>query len=230
MILHFKCFQFSRSVMSNSLRAQGLQHTRLPCPSPTPGACSDSRPLSLWCHSTISSSCHPLLLLPLVFPSIRVFSMKKEWDAWEKSISLLTLNAKLWRIWSRNGHPVWQPIRAPSDLLSKGLWRASYSRYPCSIQKSQQGAPLWALLLHSLVTKCIRATSSRWVIWKQLKLEKGSKLARLGNITGEVWWGENVWEDRPHTQNQNDAMSFFPRKLPNEDSPYGQEMMHISTN
>ena len=51
----------------------GLQHTRLPCPSPSPGACSNSCPLSRWCHSAISSS-HPLFLLPSIFPSIRVFS------------------------------------------------------------------------------------------------------------------------------------------------------------
>ena len=59
--------------MSDSLRPHGLQHSRLPCPSPSPGACSNSCPLSRWCHPTISS-CHPLLLLPSVFPSIRVFS------------------------------------------------------------------------------------------------------------------------------------------------------------
>ena len=41
--------------MSNSLRPHGLQHTRLPCPSPTPGACSNSCPFSRWCHLTITS-------------------------------------------------------------------------------------------------------------------------------------------------------------------------------
>ena len=51
-----------------------LQHARLPCPSPTPGACSNSCLSSKWCHPTISSSGHPLLLLSSVFPSIRVFS------------------------------------------------------------------------------------------------------------------------------------------------------------
>ena len=64
---------FSHSVMSYSLRLHSLQHTRLPCPSPNPGAYSDSRPSSRWCHPTI----HPLsspLLLPSIFPSIRVFS------------------------------------------------------------------------------------------------------------------------------------------------------------
>jgi len=45
--------------MSNSLRPQGLQHCRLPCPSPTPGSCSNSCPPSQWCHPTISSSVVP---------------------------------------------------------------------------------------------------------------------------------------------------------------------------
>ena len=45
--------------MSHSLRPNGLQHSRLPCPSPTPRACSNSCPLSRWCHPTISSSAVP---------------------------------------------------------------------------------------------------------------------------------------------------------------------------
>ena len=48
--------QFSHSVMSDSLWTHRLQHASLPCPSPTPGACSDSCPLSQWCHPVISSS------------------------------------------------------------------------------------------------------------------------------------------------------------------------------
>ena len=55
----FSSIQFSHSVMSNSLWPHGLQHTRLPCPSPTPGACPNSCPLSRWCHPTISSSVVP---------------------------------------------------------------------------------------------------------------------------------------------------------------------------
>ena len=51
--------QFSRSFMYESLWPHGLQHARLLCPSPTPGACSDSCPLSRWCHPTISSSVVP---------------------------------------------------------------------------------------------------------------------------------------------------------------------------
>ena len=48
--------QCSRSVASDSLRLYGLQHTRFPCPSPAPGLCSNSGPLSRWCHPAISSS------------------------------------------------------------------------------------------------------------------------------------------------------------------------------
>ena len=66
--------QFSHSVESDSLRPHGLQHTRFPCPSPSPGACSNSCALSQWCHPTTSFLCRPLLLLPSIFPSIRVFS------------------------------------------------------------------------------------------------------------------------------------------------------------
>ena len=66
--------QFNRSVVSNSLWSHGLQHARLPCPLPSPVACSNSCLLSQWSHPTISPSFHPLLLLPSISPSIRVFS------------------------------------------------------------------------------------------------------------------------------------------------------------
>ena len=52
----FSPVPFSRSVMSNSLRPQGLQNAGPPCPSPTPRACSDSCPLRRWCHPTTLSS------------------------------------------------------------------------------------------------------------------------------------------------------------------------------
>ena len=59
------------SVVSDSWRPNGLQHARLPCPSLSPRACSNSCPLSWWCHP---NSVDPLLVLPSIFPSIRVFS------------------------------------------------------------------------------------------------------------------------------------------------------------
>ena len=69
--------QFSRSVVFDSLRTHGLQPTRLPCPSPTPGVCSNSCPLSRWCHSTISSSVVPFSSCLQSFPASGSFSMSQ---------------------------------------------------------------------------------------------------------------------------------------------------------
>ena len=60
--------------MSNSLQSHGLQHARLPCPSPNPGVYSNSCPLSQWRHPTISSSFILFSSCLQIFPSIRVFS------------------------------------------------------------------------------------------------------------------------------------------------------------
>ena len=68
-----KSIQFSRSVVSDSLWPHELQHARFPCPSPTPGACSNLRP-SLVMPSSHLILCCSLLLLPSIFPSIKVFS------------------------------------------------------------------------------------------------------------------------------------------------------------
>ena len=65
---------FNPSVVSNSLWPCGLQHTRLPCPTLSPEVYSDSCPLSQWCYLAVSSFVTPLLLLPSIIPSIRVFS------------------------------------------------------------------------------------------------------------------------------------------------------------
>ena len=88
--------QFSLSVVSNSLPPHELQHPRPPCPSPAPGVYSNSCPLSQWCHPTISS-CHPLLLPPSIFPSIRVFAnesaLRVRWPKyWSFSFSISPCN------------------------------------------------------------------------------------------------------------------------------------------
>ena len=61
--------QFSHSVVSDSLRPHESQHARPPCPSPAPGVYSNSCPSSWWCHGDHLILCHPLLLLPSIFPS-----------------------------------------------------------------------------------------------------------------------------------------------------------------
>ena len=76
----------------------GLQHTRLPCPSPTPGACSYSCPSSRWCHPIISFSVFLFSPLPSIFPSIRVFFSESllhiRWPKyWNFSFSISPTNA-----------------------------------------------------------------------------------------------------------------------------------------
>ena len=70
----FRSVQFSCSVMSDSLRPHEPQHIRPPCPSPTPGVHPNPCPLSYMSPCNHLIFCHPLLFLPSVFPSIRVFS------------------------------------------------------------------------------------------------------------------------------------------------------------
>ena len=64
---------FSHSVLSDSLRPHRLQHSRFPCPSPSPGVCSHSCPLSRWCHPTISSSALPFSSCLQSFPAQVLF-------------------------------------------------------------------------------------------------------------------------------------------------------------
>ena len=80
--------QFSRSVMSDSLRPHGLQHTRPPCPSPTPGVYSNSCPLSRWCHPTIPSSVVPFSSHLQSFPASGSFQMSQLFASGGQSIGV----------------------------------------------------------------------------------------------------------------------------------------------
>ena len=73
----FSSVQFSRSVMSNSLQPHEPQHARPPCPSPTPGVHSNSRPLSWWCHAAISPSVIPFSSCPQSLPASETFPMSQ---------------------------------------------------------------------------------------------------------------------------------------------------------
>ena len=88
LFLHDLSVQFSCSVMSDSLQPYGLQHTRLPCPSPTPGACSNSYPLSRRCHPTISSSVIPFSFCLQSFPASEHFLMSQFFASGGQSISI----------------------------------------------------------------------------------------------------------------------------------------------
>ena len=111
--------QFSRSVVSDSLRPHGLQHARPLCPSPTPGVYSNSRPSSRWCHPTISSSVVPSSSCPRSFPASgsflsQFFSSGGQSIGISASTSVLPMNTQ---DWSPLGWTGW------ISLKSKGLSR-----------------------------------------------------------------------------------------------------------
>ena len=108
---------FSCSVMSDSLQPNGLQHTRLPCPSLSPRVCSNSCPSSWWCHPTISSSVNPFSCLPS-FPASGSFLMSRFFASGSQilgasaSASVLPMNIQGW-------FPL--GLTGLISLLSKGL-------------------------------------------------------------------------------------------------------------
>ena len=90
----FSSVQFSRSVVSDSLQPHESQHTRPPCPSPTPGVHPDSRPLSQWCRPAISSSVVPFSSCPQSLPASGSFPMNQlfAWGSQSTGVSA----SKLW--------------------------------------------------------------------------------------------------------------------------------------
>ena len=108
--------QFSHSVVSYSLWPHGLQHTRPPCPSPTPGVYS--RPLSRWCHPTSSSSVIPFSSCLQPFPVSGSFQMSQFFALGGQSIGVSTLTSVLpmnIQDWFPSGWTGW------ISLKSKGL-------------------------------------------------------------------------------------------------------------
>ena len=94
--VQFSSVQFSRSVVSDSLRPHELQHARPPCPSPTPGVHSDWHPFSRWCHPAISSSAIPFSSCPQSLPASESFPVRQlfEWGGQSTGVSALAVGDK----------------------------------------------------------------------------------------------------------------------------------------
>ena len=93
-IYQYQC-QFSHLVMSYSLQPHELQHSRPPCPSPTPGVYPNPRPLSWWCHPTISSSVIPFSSCLQSFPASGSFQMSQLFTSGGQSIGVSALTSVL---------------------------------------------------------------------------------------------------------------------------------------
>ena len=127
----FSSVQFSCSVVSDSLRPHEPQHTRFPCPSPTPRVYPNSCPLSWWCHPTISSSVVPFSPCLQSFPASGSFQMSQLFSSAGQSIGVSASASVL----PMNIH-VWFPLRWTGwiSLQSKGHSRVFFNT---TVQKHQ---------------------------------------------------------------------------------------------
>ena len=147
--------QFSCSVVSDSLQPHESQHTRPPCPWPSPRVHSDSRPLSRWCHSAISSTVIPFCSCPQSLPVSESFPMSQlfAWGGQSTGISVLASflpkNAQGWSPLEWTG---W--ISLQSQGLSKLFSNTTVQKHQFfSTQLSSQSSSrihTWPLEIHSL--------------------------------------------------------------------------------
>ena len=135
----FTSVQFSRSVLSNSLRPHESQHARPPCPSPTPEVHSNSCPASHWCHPAISSSVVPCSYCPQSLPASESFPMSQlfTWGGQSFGVSAsASFLPKNTQDWSPSEWTGW------ISLQSKGLSRVFSNT---TVQKHQFFGPQLSL-------------------------------------------------------------------------------------
>ena len=155
---HFSSVQFSRSVVSDSLRPHESQHARAPCPSPTPGVNSDSRPSSPWCHPAISSSVFPFSSCPQSLPALESFPMSQLFAWGGQSTGVLA--------------------------LASFLPKKSQGWSPCSPRDSQESSPPQFKSINSSVLSFLHSPSLTSIHdhWKNHSLDKAD-LSRQSNVS-----------------------------------------------
>ena len=151
--------------MSNSLRPHGMQHARLPCPSPTPRSYSNSCPLSWWCHPTISSSVVPFSSRLQSFPASGSFPLSQFFTSGGQSIevsasaSVLPVNIQDWSPLERTGLISLQSQGTLKNLLQHHSSKASILQHSAFFRKQRS---------HPYMTtgKTIALTSQTFVVRK----------------------------------------------------------------
>ena len=195
--LGFSSVQFSHSVMSDSLRLHGLQHTRFPCPSPTPGAYSNSCPLNRWCHPTISASVIPVSFRLQSFPASGSFPMSRLFASSGQSIGASASPS--------NEYSALISYKIDSiSLVSKGLsrvfssstvWKHQFFRAQPSLWSNSQIC-MWLLEENIVLTiwTYMGILEARILEWVAMPSSKGSSQPRdhtqVSHIAGRRF---NLW-------------------------------------
>ena len=177
--------QFGHSVMSNSLQPHGLQHARLPCPSPTPKVCSTSCPSSRWCHPTVLSSAAPFSSYLQSFPASGSFLMSQFFASGGQSIgvsasaSVLPVNIQDWYPWKLTGL-IFSQSNGLSSIFSN-----------TTVQKHQFfSTPLFFFFFNGLtIKKCIKKWRHHFSDKGQYSQLRAKKLMHSNCGAGEDGWG-----------------------------------------
>ena len=186
--------QFSRSVMSDSLRPHESQHTRPPCPSPTPRVHPNSCPSSQWCHPAVSSSVVPFSSCPQSLPASESFPMSHLFTGVSASASFLPKKSQGWSPSEWTG---W------ISLQSKGLSRVFSNT---TVQKHQLFSiqlSLWSNshlpshnnLPHLLLSPCLFNLNAEYIM-RNTGLEEaqaGIKIAGKISITSDMQMTPPLW-------------------------------------
>ena len=170
------------SVVSDSLRPNGLRHARLPCPSPTRRTCSNSCPLSQWCHPTISSSVIPFSSCLLSFPTSGSILMSQLFTSGGQSVGA-SASASVLPIIMQD----WFPLEL-TDLIflqSKGLSRV-FSNTMKEEWDPNKAKLFWGDLFQ-LLEKAM-APHSTTLAWKIPWTEEPGRLQSMGSLrVGHDW-------------------------------------------
>ena len=173
--------------MSDSLRPRGLQHARLPCLSPTPGACLNSRPSSRWCHPTISSSVVPFSCLQSFLAS-GSFPMSQFSASGGQSIGVSALASFL----PKNTQGLisfrmdWLDLLAVQGTLKSLLQKIHYNRaqiYLNIMQRQKHTAFLHRLEMHFII---LQQCSNNWLFVLQAMVFFPNSLHRTLILCKEV--------------------------------------------
>ena len=145
----FSSVQFSRSVLSDSLRPHESQHARPPCPSQTPGVHSDSCPSSQWCHPVISSSVVPFSSCSQSLPASESFPMSQlfAWGGQSTGVSALaSFLPKKSQDWSPSEWTSWTSLQSKTlkSLLQHHSSKASILRHSKLSSQSNSHIQTWS--------------------------------------------------------------------------------------
>ena len=189
--------------MSNSLWCYGLQHTRLPCPSPTPRAYSNSRPLSQWCHPTISSSVIPFSSCLQSFPATGSFPLSQFFTSRGQNIGasasadVLPMNTEGWFPLGLTG---WISLlyKGPSSIFSNTtvqkyqLFCAQlYFWFKSHIHTDlcqQSNVSVFLICCHRLAIAFLPRSKCLLISWAQSLLAVILEPRKIKSVTGGEFW------------------------------------------